>query len=526
MSGTAIYCRVSTDEQAKKGTSIPAQREACRAYAAQHGYAITVELIDEESGAHSDRPGMTRLRELIAAGAIGRVIVWRQDRLARDELGYFTLRAEFRRHNVEVHAVNRGGKVDGLYAALEAVLDADERERIQERTTRGRRQKAERGRIIGNGPPPYGYIQSGERDAITWTIDEPRAATVRRIFTMHTQALLSPRQIAQRLTDEQIPSPSDARPEVRRKRPSRSWTRETIRWMLRNPAYAGTFYAYRTAQPLGETSGKRPPLKQRPREDWIPIPVPAIVDQATFDAAQQRLDRGQALAFRNTKHEYLVGRRIRCACGHAATASTTSMTERNPRAYAYYTCNRRRDPLPGTDRCTMPLFRGDVVDDLVWTWLRDEVLHVDRLRDAIQKRAQQRAEQQQPDDQQAQLQQQRAALVAQRGRIDAAYVAGAYTLEEYLPWKRETDTKLADLDRQLAALTVATAAVPNADQAVPLVEALAHEYADVLTDAPFALRRFLVDKFDVTVRMELRDDDQWIVIRANALDLETAQKLP
>ena len=64
----AIYARVSTADQADKGFSLDAQRDACLAFAQQHGYHVPQEYIfrDDMSGTILYRPQLTQLRALVA----------------------------------------------------------------------------------------------------------------------------------------------------------------------------------------------------------------------------------------------------------------------------------------------------------------------------------------------------------------------------------------------------------------------------------------------------------------------------
>lgn len=68
----AILCaRVSTDEQAGSGYSLAQQLEALRGYAAREGYQVLEEVTDAgQSGASVERPGMHRVRDLVAEGAV------------------------------------------------------------------------------------------------------------------------------------------------------------------------------------------------------------------------------------------------------------------------------------------------------------------------------------------------------------------------------------------------------------------------------------------------------------------------
>jgi site-specific DNA recombinase len=70
-----LYARVSTDEQARSGYSLAQQIEALRAYAAREGYESSRRCKDAgQSGASLERPGMDRVRDLVAAGGVSVVL--------------------------------------------------------------------------------------------------------------------------------------------------------------------------------------------------------------------------------------------------------------------------------------------------------------------------------------------------------------------------------------------------------------------------------------------------------------------
>src|SRR3712207_1688315 len=76
-----LYARVSTDEQARSGYSLAQQIEALRAYAAREGYEDLEEVVDPgQSGATLERPGMDRVRDLVAAGGVSVVLAQDRDR--------------------------------------------------------------------------------------------------------------------------------------------------------------------------------------------------------------------------------------------------------------------------------------------------------------------------------------------------------------------------------------------------------------------------------------------------------------
>ena len=80
-----LYARVSTEEQARSGYSLAQQLEALRDYATRESYAILEEVVDPgQSGASLERPGIDRVRDLVASGGISVVLAQDRDRFARE----------------------------------------------------------------------------------------------------------------------------------------------------------------------------------------------------------------------------------------------------------------------------------------------------------------------------------------------------------------------------------------------------------------------------------------------------------
>ncbi len=80
-----LYARVSSQEQANRGYSLQDQLRTLRAYADKHGHEVVEEVVDPGySGASLERPGLNRVRDLVAAGGIGVVLAQDRDRIARD----------------------------------------------------------------------------------------------------------------------------------------------------------------------------------------------------------------------------------------------------------------------------------------------------------------------------------------------------------------------------------------------------------------------------------------------------------
>ena len=127
---------------------------------------------------------------------------------------------------------------------------------------------------------------------------------------------------------------------VAKKRDFGVWSGGMVRHILKNETYIGTWYYGKTQ--MIEDGVKHPHVSKkgtgkqvrRPRDEWIPVEVPPIIEKDLFELAQQRFVLNKKLAKRNTKHEYLLGRRLTCAkCGYTYVGRT-----RRGKHY-YYFCN-------------------------------------------------------------------------------------------------------------------------------------------------------------------------------------------
>src|SRR3712207_6874385 len=122
-----LYARVSTDEQARSGYSLAQQLEALRGYAAAEGYEVLEEVQDPGQSAPSlERPGMDRVRDLVAAEGVSVVLAQDRDRFAREPAYHYLLRKEFEEHGTKIRALNdrkddtpRGELTDGILDQLD-----------------------------------------------------------------------------------------------------------------------------------------------------------------------------------------------------------------------------------------------------------------------------------------------------------------------------------------------------------------------------------------------------------------------
>jgi site-specific DNA recombinase len=147
-----LYARVSTDEQARSGYSLAQQLEALREYAAREGYEVLEEVVDPgQSGASLERPGMDRVRDLVAGGGVHVVLAQDRDRFAREPAYHYLLRREFEEHGTKIRAMNDRGDDTPEGELTDGILDQlgkFERAKTAERSRRGKLRKAREGKII------------------------------------------------------------------------------------------------------------------------------------------------------------------------------------------------------------------------------------------------------------------------------------------------------------------------------------------------------------------------------------------
>ncbi len=292
-----IYTRVSSDQQELDGTSLDTQQRACLAYCEEHGYAVAGVYSDTYTGAqYRERPGLTALRQVLASVSSGPdvVLCYALDRLSRNQAHVAILVEEIIDAGARLELVTEefeDSAVGRFILSAKAFVAEVEREKIAERTNRGRRARAEQGKYIPGPKPKYGYLWRDDNTALA--VNAAEAPIVRRIYR-EFNAGASLRAIARGLMDDNVPSPT-GRP---------TWGPSTVRLILHDPAYAGEALAFRwQGHPLQRRNGSGPKTRMLPdAPDPIQLPdgvVPALVSAAQGRAARRRLAANVREATRN-----------------------------------------------------------------------------------------------------------------------------------------------------------------------------------------------------------------------------------
>ncbi len=372
----AIYARVSSDQQADAGT-VRSQVDALLKRAQDDGVTIDEEMKfvdDGYSGAVLLRPALERLRDLAFAGAMDRLYVYRPDRLARKYAYQVLLVEELQRCGVELiflnHALGRTPEED-LLLQVQGMVAEYERAQILERSRRGKRHAAHRGsaNVLAGAPYGYRYVTKHEGSGEAhYHVILPEAQVVQQIFQWIGRDRLSIGAVCERLDQQGIPT---------RTGKSR-WNRTTVYGMLRNPAYKGTAAFGKT-----RSGALQPPLRPRrnrtehsrractisevPQDEWIHVPVPAIIDEALFEAAAEQLaeNRRRYRQRRRGARHLLQGLLVCEGCGYALSAASVGRS--GPYPYSYYRCTGMEGRRFGGQRlCGNTPLRSDMLEDAVW----------------------------------------------------------------------------------------------------------------------------------------------------------------
>jgi len=375
MKMAAIYARVSSEQQREQHT-IASQTAALIAFAKTHAWEVPKEWVFEDegySGATLERPGLERIRDLAAEGQIQVVLVYAPDRLSRKYAYQILLIEEFARHGVEtlfIKAPQGTTAEDQLLVQFQGMIAEYERAQILERSRRGKRHRARSGEISVMSGAPYGYRYQRKTDEApaAYAVIEAEARVVERVYAMYTVDGISIGAIVRRLNEEDVPT---------RRRCAR-WERSTVWAMLRNSAYRGVacFGKTRTAARSRVTRALRlrggVPKRnsaghERLRDEWIEIPVPALVTEERFARAQELLQENKLRARRRTITPSLVQGLVSCQkCGYALSRTSTTTSARK---IHYYKCigSDRWRKLGGPVCDNGRFVRQDLLDDVVWT---------------------------------------------------------------------------------------------------------------------------------------------------------------
>jgi len=507
-----LYARVSTDDQADKGYSLPSQFDAMRKYASAQGFEIVGEFQDDYSGATpiEFRPEGGKAYTMLQTGGADVIIAYTIDRFVRppedgDEWEMPILIRGLAKLGKEIHTVRRGklntNFADLLIALLDARKAGEERRDIRERSMRGKRRKVKEGKVIGMRAP-YGYrhVRDEHGKVITLEIDETTARIVRLIFRWYVYGdehgkRLSGRAIALRLSEMTILVPGELQRGYKfRKRGKTMWCFLTVNRILKNEVYAGTWW-------YGVATNA-----QTKREQWeaVSASVPAIVSREVWERAQAQRAKNQAFAKRNAKREYLLSGRIHCGLCGAMYTGDFSTNGKKVGGHRYYVDSwyaSHHTHLEG--RCANKRIRADAIEADIWDEIKELFSDINRLWADL------KAAQQNEEDTLAPMRERLhiAEDFIRQTERDAVKVANALKDAEkggavYRALKNdetEINARLESLAKQREKLIAELGARKLTDEAIETIMQFARDAREGIENAAFEDKRRLLEMLDVQV---------------------------
>ena len=296
----AGYTRVSTEEQAREGYGLDAQKSAVEAYCKAQGWQLVEVYIEAGVSGKSTRGrgALARMLQAADAHAFDRLVFWKLDRLSRNLRDVLDLSDRLENAGVEIVSVQEGidaGTATGrLQRNILGTLAEFERETITERIKEALAEKARQGELLGPIPLGYRRLEDGRI-----AIEEEEAAFIRALFTRYAVGDVSLRELA-----------TWARGRGARSTNGKPFDRLNLRKLLANISYTGkTAYKRRSGGTLVVDGAH-----------------PAIVDDALFDRVQQARGRRRRKGALNPrpfgKTPYPLSNVAKCAaCGAPMSGS-------------------------------------------------------------------------------------------------------------------------------------------------------------------------------------------------------------
>lgn len=514
MTRAVVYTRVSTLGQ-EDGTSLDTQAARCHEYASQQGWTVVAAFTDSHSGSDlSGRHGLGQARDAMRRGEADVLLVFALDRLARNQNHQGVLFYEAEEAGVRVESVTEdfNGPAGTLLRAVAAMVAEVEREKIRERTMRGKRERLEQGNAPTDQTGAYGYRKSdpltSEQRAMGFRdrriVVEEQAAVVREIYARIADGW-SLSRVADDLNDRDVPSPAVGKIRFKDGRLP-LWGASGVRQLVSNPAYRGLTVAHRqTRAPKRNAytgAFNKKATVHRPEEEWTIVGepgvlTPPIVSEELWQAANDHMNANTGARTRNEIRPVLLRDRLRCA---VCDAPMYADPNGRPGRRCYYRCRYTRDRK--SDRAYRPCpqmvsLLQEGIDAWVWASVVEAIADRERVKREIRRLVDER----QPEDGTAEAERLDAEIVVldrQIGRLLDLYARA----NDDLPWDN-IESRMAALRAEKAAKlgrrrTIETRAKASVDMSP--IDRLVRDVGPSIAGADFDTKVRVLDALGVRVR--------------------------
>jgi site-specific DNA recombinase len=426
MMASVGYLRVSKEDREQQ--TFENQKQLIEAHCRQHGIPLTEWYLDNDVTGVMPfdlRPEGKRLLAAARRQEFDTVIVYKLDRIGRDTRLILNIISEFADLGIQFVSLKDGDGIDNsspngrLMTTMHAAFASLERDMILQRTRDGRERCAAEGTWMG-GIVPFGYRRVGERRATRIAPAEElmpgcgmsEADVVRWVFRHIAIERGSTISATRKLNELGVPTRYALGGFSRRKQekpiPSGMWSSATVYGLLTKPIYKGVAtYKRREGEPIEQE-------------------VPALVDDALWERAQERLQENAKYSRRNGKRDYLLRGLLRCAhCGHAYTGNCGSV---DGKPYPRYGCYSGSGLSPSRARCRVRRLSAEPFEAWVWAKLRELLTDPENfLADIAGRLENSAAEAASLDQERAKIAGEVAGKEAERKRVLSLYRRGAIT---------------------------------------------------------------------------------------------------
>lgn len=395
-----LYMRVSTEDQAREGFSLPEQKERLESFCKFKGYEIIDYYedagISAKTGNH--RPEFERLKNDIKAKKVNTIVALKLDRITRSIYDWENLMTFLDENNAyldcvndEINTTSANGK---MISRLLMSVSQNEIERTSERTKIGMAGAIKQGHIPHVAP--LGYKHEDKKLVIDYTTKD----IVIRIFDLYYNGM-SYKKISNLLNKEKVLGKDN-------------WRDSTIVGIIENEIYKGDF--------VHGKSTKHP--------TYYEDVVEPIISKEMWEDCQVQKKKNSRSYQRTLTYLYL--QKLKCPkCGRILGGKAT--TKKNGKVYYYYYCND----------CKIQ-FKEKVINDYFSQFI-DELTEYDSVVNQfflpmIKQKF---------DEPREQLEKEINNQKNKLERIKKAYVNGVFELQEYNEERKIVEKAISELENKL-----------------------------------------------------------------------------
>jgi site-specific DNA recombinase len=474
----ALYARVSSEKQAEKDLSIPAQLKELSAFAVKNGHIVVKQFVDEaETGKTTDRPGFREMISLCKAKEppFEGILVWKMSRFARNREDSIVYKSLLRKKGIQVISINEpiedspSGK---LLEGIIEVIDEYYSDNLAQDVLRGMREAAAKGFFVG-GKPPYGYhiikVVDGAATRSRLALHDTESYVVSRMFheSLRGRGI---KEITKGINNDGILN-----------RAGKNWSCNRVYEILINEVYTGTFLWDRSSRKGGAAT----PI--RVKRAW-----PAIIDSAIFNKVQTALSlRSPKLTRpRSVTSEYLLGGLIRCKpCGTSMTGQMAKSGQ-----FSYYRCGNALRKGPAV--CSTRWLPKKKIEAFIIDRIKDSLLAEDNLAELVGMVNKEVKDAKHKDKKTVKiLETQCSDLDSRLNKLYDAVETGKIALDNLAPRIEALMAQKAELQRNLSALKDRAGESPIVKQDIELMRRFIEDLSCVLATGSITEQKSFIRSF-------------------------------